>query len=124
MSYLKSVNPVIEALEEHQIDTAMVIRKRFMGREEMYLRFLKRFLEDENFGILKEKLKMGDVKASFFAAHTLKGVLESLGLSPLMPSIFPMVEVLRKDSLQGVEDLLIQAEQEYEEVRKILELQN
>lgn len=118
---MKSRNPMIEALEEHQIDTELLIKKRFMGKEEIYIRFLKRFLEDKNFSILKEKLQMGDVKDAFLAAHTLKGVLESLGLSPLMPSVFPIVEVLRKDSTQGLEELMKQAEQEYATVRKILE---
>ncbi|MDE6313085.1 MAG: Hpt domain-containing protein [Lachnospiraceae bacterium] len=115
------MNGILEALETYEIDTSLVIKKRFMGREELYIQFLKRFLEDENFSVLKEKLHMEDAKGAFLAAHNLKGVVESLGLAAIMPTIFPMVEVLRKDSLEGMDCLLEKAEVEYEKIMEILQ---
>lgn len=56
------------------------VTKRLMG-ESLVQRFVKKFIEeDKSFCQLKEALSVGDAKAAFMAAHTLKGVCQSLGL--------------------------------------------
>lgn len=115
------MNPVLEKLKENNIDTDLVIKKRFLGREEMYIRFLERMGEDNNFAILKEKLELGDVEGAFRAVHTLKGVLESLGLSPMIPNIIEIVRILRQGSTEHIEELMEQAQIEYDRILKLVE---
>lgn len=115
------MNPVLQKLRENNIDTDLVIKKRFLGREEMYYRFLERLREDKNFDILKEKLALNDVGGAFRAGHTLKGVLESLGLSPMIPNMIEIVEILRQGSTQGVDELMEQAQLEYDRIQELME---
>ena len=53
---------------------------RFMGKEAMYLKFLEQ----------------QDYEAAFAAAHTLKGVVGNMGLTPLFNAVCAIVEPLRK----------------------------
>ena len=50
---------------------------RFMGKEAMVVRFLKKFLDDRNFEEGKQAIEEKDYKKLETAAHTLKGRGES-----------------------------------------------
>ena len=49
--------------------------------EAMICKFVRMFLQDDSFQILKEALRRGNVKEAFRGAHTLKGVCQNLGFS-------------------------------------------
>ncbi|QNL44415.1 Hpt domain-containing protein [Oscillibacter hominis] len=68
---------------------------RFLGNEEMYLRFLNMLFQDDNLQKLGEAIEHGDLTAAFEAAHTLKGVTGNLGLTPLYKEVCAIVEPLR-----------------------------
>lgn len=83
------------------------VTKRLMG-ESLVQRFVKKFIEeDKSFCQLKEALSVGDVKAAFMAAHTLKGVCQSLGFDGLFKPTNELTELLRAESLEGSDVLFL-----------------
>lgn len=68
---------------------------RFMGNEAMYLRFLDMLFQDENLQQLGTALEAGDMESAFAAAHTLKGVVGNMGLTPLYQAVCAVVEPIR-----------------------------
>ena len=77
---------------------------RFVGRRDFYCRMLTLVPNDENFEKLGAFLIAGDVKASFEAAHTLKGVLANMGLTPMYREVCAIVEPLRAGKTGGTQE--------------------
>ena len=73
-------------------DTTMA---RFMGNEAMNLQILDMLFQDENMQKLGAALANRDYTAAFKAAHTLKGVVGNMGLTPLYEAVCVIVEPLR-----------------------------
>ena len=69
---------------------------RFMGKEAMYLKFQDMLFKDDNLEKLGTALEQQDYEAAFAAAHTLKGVVGNMGLTPLFNAVCAIVESLRK----------------------------
>ena len=69
---------------------------RFMGNEAMYLKFLDMLFKDDNLEKLGTALEQQDYEAAFAAAHTLKGVVGNMGLTPHFNAFCAIVEPLRK----------------------------
>lgn len=95
--------------------------KRFLGREELVVKFLKRFQKDTHFQALQEALKQGEVEKAFKEAHDLKGVCGNLSMTSLYQYTSCQVEYLRKDMLEKARDQAEDLEKEYERVRKGLQ---
>ena len=58
--------------------------------------FVLRFLDDSSYVQLLQYLQAGDLKRAFYAAHTLKGISQSLGFSRLGACVETMCRDLRK----------------------------
>ena len=69
---------------------------RFMGKEAMYVKCLDMLFKDDNLEKLGTALEQQDYEAAFAAAHTLKGVVGNMGLTPLFNAVCAIVESLRK----------------------------
>lgn len=107
-------------LVENGVDIERVM-ERFMGNEALYIKFLKRFAEeDKSFQNMQEYFKKEEYGEAFQAAHTLKGLLANLGLDDIMHSVAAITEKLRTGSLEGTKELMEQAEAEYKIVMNIL----
>lgn len=89
-------------------------RRRFLGKREMYERFLLRFPEDSNYRKMQKALKENNIKSAFYHAHTLKGVCGNLSLYRLYEASGEIVEELRKDKLPD-EEMFAGLRQCYEE---------
>lgn len=87
---------------------------RFMNKEDLYERFLKKFLDDRNFEDLKNALKDQKYEEAFRYAHTIKGVAGNLGLTPLYEGIQPLVEDLRHQTCANLDEELSRTEADYE----------
>lgn len=74
------------------VDEAM---NRCMNNEMLYLKLVNRFLEQNTFPSLKEAIEKGDLEGAFHVAHSLKGVIGNLSLTPLYDVIYNMTELLR-----------------------------
>ncbi len=84
----------IEKLRQFGADTGDGL-ERCMNNEAFYLRLVNMALEDGNYRKLTDALASGDYKAAFHAAHTLKGVLANLSLTPLYGPVSEITELLR-----------------------------
>lgn len=78
--------------------------ERFSGREDRYVKYLKRFGEDTNFKDMEEAVENGDVQAAFDACHTLKGLTGNLGFDGITDTVCEVCEILRAGSLDGVKE--------------------
>ena len=75
------------------IDGAM---GRFLNNEEFYTRCLQKMLQDPSFAALGEALKKQETETAFHHAHTLKGVIANMGITPLYNLVVQIVEPLRE----------------------------
>lgn len=99
------------------VDTAM---ERFMGNEALFMRFLKKFTSDPNYGVLKKTMDEKQFEEAFKAAHTFKGLCGNLSLSNLFEVVGKQVECLRGGMYAEAEELMPQVEEEYEKIVKVL----
>ena len=79
--------------------------KHFLDDDILLVDCIRQVLNDPAFDSLEEGLKRHDTKIAFEAAHTLKGVCANTELSPLLNEIVPIVEMLRKGCLEGVDEM-------------------
>lgn len=76
--------------------------ERFADDEELYLRCLNDVLSDENFEKLGKALKEDNATVAFDCAHTLKGVVANMGLTPIYDAVVKIVEPLRRGSCDNL----------------------
>ncbi len=93
-----------EVLEELKnwgcdVDGAM---ERFMGDEELYMSCLKTVVNDKAYEALHDGLLEGDLQGAFDNAHTLKGVLANMGLTPIFDIVVRIVEPLRAGNMENL----------------------
>ena len=68
---------------------------RFMENEALYLKFLKKFQDDQSFSNIQKYLEEQNAEEVFKSAHTLKGVAANLGLDPVARYASDLTEMLR-----------------------------
>lgn len=87
---------------------------RFLDDEDLYEQFYKELLNDEAFTNLGKALEDGSLHDAFEFAHTLKGIIGNMGLTPMFEIVCDIVEPLRVNTNKGVnekyEELLKQRE--------------
>lgn len=76
--------------------------ERFVGDEDLYKMCLNTVLEDKAFAGLGETLRASQTKEAFDHAHTLKGVLANMGLTPMFDITVRIVEPLRTGDTDGL----------------------
>ena len=94
--------------------------ERFLGKDELYQRFLKRFSEDKSYSILVESYEANDYEAMFKAVHTLKGVSGNLAIKPLYEKSSALVETLRNKQYDNIDSLFEDVRNQYNEVLNVL----
>ena len=93
-----------------------------MGEDvDFYRELLDQFLSDDLFEKLGDALSRDDRQAAFQTAHTLKGVLGNLGLTPLYGEICSIVEPLRNQSVDQVGEHYARLMQLLKDFRTVLE---
>lgn len=92
---------LIDALRDMgcDMDGAM---DRFLDDTELYYDCFASVLNDPAFEDLGTALKEGRVEEAFDAAHTLKGIISNMGLTPLLDILADIVEPLREGNGQGL----------------------
>lgn len=68
---------------------------RFMGQEELFVKFLLKYLDDPSYRELVKGLEDRNAEEAFAAAHKMKGVVSFLSLKDLYDALVPVVEALR-----------------------------
>ena len=83
-----------------------VTLERFMGSEDLLFKFLKKFLNDDNYKKLVKSIEEKEFEQAFSYAHTLKGVSANLGLDNLNFSTQKMVEKFRAKDYTDYDGML------------------
>ena len=86
----------VNALRDFGANTAEGLG-RCLNNEAFYLRLVNMALDDAGFAKLAAALESGDKKGAFEAAHSLKGVLGNLALTPLYVPVSEVTELLRAE---------------------------
>ena len=73
------------------------VLNRFMGKEDFYLRMLKKFLDDKNYEGLKQAVEQKNWPEAFKYAHTVKGLCGNLGLDGMLDHVAPLTEEVRSE---------------------------
>lgn len=105
-------------LEESGADVEATL-KRFMGKDELYLKFLAKFPADQNYANLGTNMEAGAFEEAYKCAHALKGVVGNLGLTPIFERVSILVEELRNKADADVD--AARANEEWQEVKKAYE---
>lgn len=87
----------IEALQAQGVNTEEGLA-RCLNNESFYLNLVGKALEDDNFEQLAPAVNSGDLKKGFEIAHSLKGVLGNLALTPLYEAVADITELLRAET--------------------------
>ncbi len=66
-----------------------------LGGEWLVRRFVRKFLEDESYSLLCQSLEAENYKDAFRAAHTLKGICQSLHFTQLYESSSCLCDMFR-----------------------------
>lgn len=85
-----------EKLTEIGVEYEEVLQ-RFMGKEDFYLRMLKKFLDDKNYEGLKQAVEQKDWAGAFTYAHTVKGLCGNLGLGAMLKYVVPLTDEVRSE---------------------------
>jgi HPt (histidine-containing phosphotransfer) domain-containing protein len=103
----------IQKLKNADVDVESV-EKRFMGKQDLVLRFMKRFPEDENYRLLVASMEEGAYDEAFRACHTLKGLCANLSLTKLEPVVSRQTELLRAEKWEEAKAAMPEVIQAYE----------
>lgn len=103
----------IEELKSAGIDYASGV-KRFSNKAALYEKYLVKFFSDPSFSALGEYISGKDYEEAFKCAHTLKGLSGNLSLTGFYEQLSVMVEALRNNEPDSVEEM-------YDELTKIYE---
>ena len=79
---------------------------RCMGNEDFYLRLVGMAKSEGGFDQLEQALAENNLRAAFEAAHSLKGVLANLALTPLFEPVSEITELLRAETPMDYSELL------------------
>ena len=88
--------------------------KRRLPSDAFIQRFAVKFVDDPSFPDLEKFLADGNVKEAFRAAHTLKGVVQNLAFSQLVPLSVEITEILRAGSMEGTAPLMEELKKKYD----------
>ena len=85
----------IDALKQLGCDTDDGL-SRCMGNEAFYFKLIGKVIDDKNFQALEDAVAAKDLDKAFDAAHSLKGVLGNLALTPVYQPVNEITELLRE----------------------------
>ena len=93
---------------------------RFMNNEMLLERFLKKFLDDPNYGKLKEAQAAGDREGAVAASHSMKGVCGNLSMTSLFDLLATQVALLRAEDWAGAMALMPEIDGAYEKTCRVI----
>ena len=94
---------------------------RLLGDEELYVRLLEAFCRERSWEALELAVKSEDYTAAGEIAHSIKGSLVTLGLTPLVEEIKYLTEDLKKERYDALKRSLIDFLELAERLRETVE---
>ena len=110
----------IDALKGYGADVDQGL-SRCMNNEAFYIRLVGMALNDKSFAALRAALNDGDLDRAFDAAHSLKGVLGNLALTPMYNDVYELTELLRSRTDMDYSDYMTAIEAKRAELMKLAE---
>lgn len=112
-------------MEENGADVETTL-KRFLGKEELYLKFIKKFQDDKSLEGLQERYDNVDYEGVFEKVHSLKGVAGNLGLNPIYEISAQICDLLRgkqpaEVDVEKLKELKNQLEEAYQRFLVIIQ---
>lgn len=92
---------IMERLNQWGCDVRSAM-PRFLNNTDMYCQLLRSVPNQDSFDKLGAALDDGDLKEAFEQAHSLKGVLANMALTPMYMEVCEIVELLRDGTMDGV----------------------
>lgn len=90
--------------------------RRFMNNEALMIKFLKKFVDDENMKQLRTLIADKKYQEVLPVAHTLKGVCGNLGFVKLYDLFSRMCQDCRSEQYENLDDMFAQTEEDYAKV--------
>ena len=109
----------IEGLKAFGADTDDGL-SRCMGNKDFYFKLITKVIDDKSFDALETAIFAGDLDTAFEAAHSLKGVLGNLALTPIYDPVFEMTEFLRARQNVDYRPYLDKVSQKREELKTLI----
>lgn len=99
------------------------VLKRFMGKEDFYLRMLRKFLDDKNYEELKKAVDEKRWKDAFAYAHTVKGLCANLGLDGILEYAVPLTDEVRSEPYdeEKIFAYMEQVSERYDQTREVIQ---
>lgn len=104
-----------KTFEALQVD-AVEIETAFAGREEIYIKYLKRFPADGTFAELRKAVSEKKLPDVVRAAHAFKGLCATLRLTRLYEMARETVDTARQGKIEEVEERMPELTEEYNKV--------
>ena len=95
-----------------------------LRNERLITKFVLKFPGDPSFSQLQSTLEEKNVEEAFRAAHTLKGVAQNLGFTPLYEATATLTEVRRAGNLPEDDNMMNAVAKEYERTVAAIEQLN
>ncbi len=106
-------------LEDNGIDVVKTM-ERFMNNEELFIKFLKRFLDDNNYQDMRAAILDKDYEKAFNHAHTLKGLSANLGMNCIQHPVSDIVDKLRLNLHEDIAAEMEGLHNNYENICEII----
>lgn len=94
--------------------------KRFLGKSEIYEKYLGKFIEDTNYQDMLVALDKNDIESVFRHAHALKGLAGNLSMNKLYDNIVNLVEELKIGETEKVVQLVASMKENYKKLIEVL----
>ncbi len=91
-----------------------------LKKEERIQKFAIKFLTDDSYNTLQQRLDSEDMEEAFRAAHTLKGLCQNLGFTKLYQSCSQVTEYLRVRKVDEARKFMSQVDKDYSQTVEAL----
>ena len=112
-------NKLFAALKERNVDIEGTL-SRFMENEELYIKFLKRYPDEDKITPVVEAAAAKDFDQLVSAAHKLKGVSANLGMNDIAQKAGDIEAGAKNRSLDDPEAAASELKTEYNRICRII----
>ncbi len=113
------MNSNTDVLKSAGVDTDD-LAERFGGSADLIMKFMKKFLQDGSFSMLKDAMERGSRDEAVLHAHTLKGVAGNLSMKELYESASRLEAVLRGREEGNEKEIFKKLSSRYERITEAI----
>ena len=107
MLFRSNIMSMLEELKDLGVNIEDALQ-RFMNNSSLYEKMLSKLVNNVKDINVLPSIEAGDYTAACDAAHTLKGVMGNLSITPLYKSYTQIVNLLREDNPEEAKKILLE----------------